>query len=149
MVQVAMEDFELCEKAQSNLAQGVYHEGILNPEKENGVSCTHRLQKVSKERLTLSQTTNNEYSTWSASNTDWIVRPKRAPRKDWKSGLRQRWCRWKRSTSLVIVALYPCYFFFFCSHLVSRIRNWMSFTVNRLCGVNTYHPYGIRNKYAE
>jgi hypothetical protein len=37
--QVAMEDFELCEKAQSNLAKGVYHEGILNPEKENGVSC--------------------------------------------------------------------------------------------------------------
>jgi hypothetical protein len=37
--QVAMEDFELCEKAQDNLAKGVYHEGILNPEKENGVSC--------------------------------------------------------------------------------------------------------------
>lgn len=37
--QVAMEDFELCEKAQSNLARGVYHEGILNPNKENGVSC--------------------------------------------------------------------------------------------------------------
>ncbi|GLI80805.1 hypothetical protein PoHVEF18_009162 [Penicillium ochrochloron] len=36
--QVAMEDFELCEKAQDNLARGVYHEGILNPEKENGVS---------------------------------------------------------------------------------------------------------------
>lgn len=34
-----MEDFELCEKAQDNLAKGVYHEGILNPEKENGVSC--------------------------------------------------------------------------------------------------------------
>jgi hypothetical protein len=37
--QVAMEDYELCEKAQDNLARGVYHEGILNPEKENGVSC--------------------------------------------------------------------------------------------------------------
>jgi hypothetical protein len=37
--QVAMEDFELCEKAQDNLAKGVYHEGILNPKKENGVSC--------------------------------------------------------------------------------------------------------------
>lgn len=37
--QVAMEDFELCEKTQSNLAKGVYHEGILNPNKENGVSC--------------------------------------------------------------------------------------------------------------
>ncbi|KAJ5180183.1 hypothetical protein N7492_003393 [Penicillium capsulatum] len=36
--QVAIEDFELCEKAQDNLAKGVYHEGILNPNKENGVS---------------------------------------------------------------------------------------------------------------
>jgi hypothetical protein len=32
-----MEDFELCEKAQSNLEGGVYGEGILNPVKENGV----------------------------------------------------------------------------------------------------------------
>ncbi|KAI2726545.1 hypothetical protein CBS147354_4260 [Penicillium roqueforti] len=40
--QVAMEDFELCEKAQSNLARGVYHEGILNPNKENGVSYYQR-----------------------------------------------------------------------------------------------------------
>ena len=37
--QVAMEDYELCEKAQNNLEKGVYKEGILNPEKENGVSC--------------------------------------------------------------------------------------------------------------
>ncbi|KNG90176.1 hypothetical protein ANOM_001386 [Aspergillus nomiae NRRL 13137] len=36
--QVAMEDYELCEKAQDNLGRGVYSEGILNPEKENGVS---------------------------------------------------------------------------------------------------------------
>ncbi len=36
--QVAMEDFELCEKAQANLEKGVYGEGILNPKKENGVS---------------------------------------------------------------------------------------------------------------
>ncbi|KAJ5556967.1 hypothetical protein N7494_000882 [Penicillium frequentans] len=36
--QVALEDFELCEKAQDNLAKGVYHEGILNPVQENGVS---------------------------------------------------------------------------------------------------------------
>jgi hypothetical protein len=36
--QVAMEDYELCEKAQGNLEKGVYSEGILNPEKENGVS---------------------------------------------------------------------------------------------------------------
>jgi hypothetical protein len=45
--QVAMEDFELCEKAQDNLAKGVYHEGILNPEKENGVSCEFRAQLMS------------------------------------------------------------------------------------------------------
>lgn len=36
--QVAMEDFELCEKAQANLERGVYSEGILNPVKENGVA---------------------------------------------------------------------------------------------------------------
>lgn len=35
--QVALEDFELCEKAQQNLERGVYGEGILNPNKENGV----------------------------------------------------------------------------------------------------------------
>lgn len=37
--QVAMEDFELCEKAQENLEKGVYSEGILNPLKEAGVAC--------------------------------------------------------------------------------------------------------------
>ncbi|KKY18291.1 putative Rieske [Diplodia seriata] len=36
--QVALEDYELCEKAQANLEKGVYAEGILNPEKENGVA---------------------------------------------------------------------------------------------------------------
>jgi hypothetical protein len=36
--QVALEDFELCEKAQANLEKGVYSEGILNPNKENGVA---------------------------------------------------------------------------------------------------------------
>ncbi|PSN64141.1 Bet v1-like protein [Corynespora cassiicola Philippines] len=36
--QVAMEDFELCEKAQENLEKGIYSEGILNPEKETGVA---------------------------------------------------------------------------------------------------------------
>lgn len=35
--QVALEDFELCEKAQGNLERGVYGEGVLNPKKENGV----------------------------------------------------------------------------------------------------------------
>ena len=37
--QVAMEDFELCEKAQDNLTKGIYSEGILNPDKETGVAC--------------------------------------------------------------------------------------------------------------
>lgn len=37
--QVAIEDFELCEKAQENLEKGIYSEGILNPEKETGVAC--------------------------------------------------------------------------------------------------------------
>ncbi|KAK0660677.1 hypothetical protein DIS24_g3121 [Lasiodiplodia hormozganensis] len=36
--QVALEDYELCEKAQANLEKGVYAEGILNPNKENGVA---------------------------------------------------------------------------------------------------------------
>jgi len=36
--QVAMEDFELCEKVQSNLEKGIYGEGILNPKKETGVA---------------------------------------------------------------------------------------------------------------
>ncbi|KAJ4294515.1 hypothetical protein N0V90_008206 [Kalmusia sp. IMI 367209] len=36
--QVAMEDYELCEKAQENLEKGIYSEGILNPEKETGVA---------------------------------------------------------------------------------------------------------------
>ncbi|RAK94653.1 hypothetical protein BO79DRAFT_134018 [Aspergillus costaricaensis CBS 115574] len=39
--QVAMEDYELCEKAQNNLTKGIYSEGILNPEKESGVSCEY------------------------------------------------------------------------------------------------------------
>jgi hypothetical protein len=35
--QVALEDFELCEKVQEGLKAGVYGEGVLNPRKENGV----------------------------------------------------------------------------------------------------------------
>ncbi|ORY62457.1 uncharacterized protein BCR38DRAFT_467086 [Pseudomassariella vexata] len=34
---VALEDYELCEKAQANLESGVYCQGILNPVKETGV----------------------------------------------------------------------------------------------------------------
>ncbi|KAH9211544.1 hypothetical protein DL95DRAFT_392400 [Leptodontidium sp. 2 PMI_412] len=59
--QVAMEDFELCEKAQENLERGVYGEGILNPVKENGVlfyqgrvrECVYRqfeAEKAEKEK---------------------------------------------------------------------------------------------------
>ncbi|KAI1033892.1 hypothetical protein LB503_011047, partial [Fusarium chuoi] len=36
---VAVEDIELCEKTQVNLNIGIYSEGLLNPEKENGVIC--------------------------------------------------------------------------------------------------------------
>lgn len=35
--QVAIEDQELCEACQKNLKVGMYHKGILNPNKENGV----------------------------------------------------------------------------------------------------------------
>lgn len=35
--QVATEDFDLCERTQANLENGVYTEGCLNPEKESGV----------------------------------------------------------------------------------------------------------------
>ncbi|KAK8016913.1 hypothetical protein PG993_015102 [Apiospora rasikravindrae] len=35
---VAVEDYELCETAQGNLAAGVYSQGVLNPVKENGVA---------------------------------------------------------------------------------------------------------------
>ncbi|PYH94265.1 hypothetical protein BO71DRAFT_409520 [Aspergillus ellipticus CBS 707.79] len=65
--QVALEDYELCERAQDNLAKGIYSEGILNPEKESGVSfyqdrvfelvcqqhATERLEKERKEELGL------------------------------------------------------------------------------------------------
>ena len=40
--QVALEDFELCEKTQENLERGVYTEGILNPAKETGVACKYQ-----------------------------------------------------------------------------------------------------------
>lgn len=45
---VAMEDYELCERAQMNLEKGIYCQGVLNPEKESGVIHYQRLvrQKV-------------------------------------------------------------------------------------------------------
>lgn len=49
--QVAIEDFELCEKAQENLERGVYGEGILNPVKENGVAFyQQRVRKAVREQ---------------------------------------------------------------------------------------------------
>jgi len=66
--QVAIEDFELCEKAQENLERGVYGEGILNPVKENGVSFyqqrvkqlvyrQHAVEKAAKEKESNGQVT--------------------------------------------------------------------------------------------
>lgn len=51
--QVALEDFELCEKAQENLQKGIYAEGILNPVKETGVACMfHAKGMCSADQLT-------------------------------------------------------------------------------------------------
>lgn len=44
--QVALEDFELCEKAQENLQKGIYAEGILNPVKETGVACMFQAKSM-------------------------------------------------------------------------------------------------------
>ncbi|KAF2723001.1 hypothetical protein K431DRAFT_311394 [Polychaeton citri CBS 116435] len=58
--QVAIEDFELCEKAQYNLERGIYAEGILNPVKETGVAyyqqrvlelCIERHQSEKQRKL--------------------------------------------------------------------------------------------------
>ncbi|KAH8679442.1 hypothetical protein BGZ61DRAFT_359326 [Ilyonectria robusta] len=35
---VGLEDHDLCEKTQANLGAGIYTEGVLNPDKENGVA---------------------------------------------------------------------------------------------------------------
>ncbi|KAK7987157.1 hypothetical protein PG988_002145 [Apiospora saccharicola] len=40
---VGVEDYELCETAQRNLAAGVYSQGVLNPIKENGVAHYQRM----------------------------------------------------------------------------------------------------------
>ncbi|BAE61900.1 unnamed protein product [Aspergillus oryzae RIB40] len=67
--QVAMEDYELCEKAQDNLGRGVYSEGILNPEKENGVSCEYdRFRSLHDPTTNGAQSTRTEYLSWCASN---------------------------------------------------------------------------------
>lgn len=66
--QVALEDYELCEKAQDNLTKGVYNEGILNPEKENGVSCEFSWG-VDRSVADNAQTTRDECWTSCAKNT--------------------------------------------------------------------------------
>jgi hypothetical protein len=67
--QVALEDFELCERAQRNLEGGVYGEGVLNPVKENGVlfyqgrvrECVYRqFEAEKKEREEREKETNRE-----------------------------------------------------------------------------------------
>lgn len=69
--QVALEDFELCEKAQWNLERGVYGQGILNPIKENGVAFyqgkvreavyrQHRLEREERERKSRGNLVVNE-----------------------------------------------------------------------------------------
>lgn len=59
--QVAMEDFELCEKAQENLERGIYGEGILNPIKENGVAFyQQRVRKLIWEQYNLEKERRRE-----------------------------------------------------------------------------------------
>ncbi|KAH6675152.1 hypothetical protein B0J14DRAFT_562166 [Halenospora varia] len=54
--QVAMEDYELCEKAQENLERGVYSEGVLNPVKENGVKFyQQRVKKAVYEQYAIEE----------------------------------------------------------------------------------------------
>lgn len=43
---VALEDLELSERAQMNLNIGIYIEGLLNPNKENGISCKLQISKT-------------------------------------------------------------------------------------------------------
>ena len=61
--QVAIEDFELCEKAQENLERGVYGEGILNPVKENGVQFyQQRVKELVYQQHALEKTAKDERS---------------------------------------------------------------------------------------
>jgi phenylpropionate dioxygenase-like ring-hydroxylating dioxygenase large terminal subunit len=43
---VGIEDHDLCERAQENLNVGIYTEGLLNPTKENGVTCKLFLPEI-------------------------------------------------------------------------------------------------------
>jgi hypothetical protein len=63
--QVALEDFELCEKAQSNLRAGVYGEGVLNPVKENGVVFYQgRVREAVYRQFELEKGLNEEHVTY-------------------------------------------------------------------------------------
>lgn len=44
---ITIEDITICEQVQKNLEAGIYHEGILHPERENGVEYFHSLVKKS------------------------------------------------------------------------------------------------------
>lgn len=105
--QVAMEDFELCEKAQDNLAKGVYHEGILNPEKENGVACEHLLLTPYCKILDTNvvQTTSSASSRWSASSTRPIAQPNRPLNPAGKTKPPLPWSRWKHRRKLVMAMM--------------------------------------------
>ncbi|KAF1940196.1 Bet v1-like protein [Clathrospora elynae] len=70
--QVAMEDYELCEKAQENLEKGVYSEGVLNPVKETGVAFyqQHVLDMVLTQHESESQPSLVEAYDTTASNLE-------------------------------------------------------------------------------
>ncbi|KFA79371.1 hypothetical protein S40288_03537 [Stachybotrys chartarum IBT 40288] len=57
---VALEDIELCEKTQANMNIGIYSEGILNPDKENGVAYFHsRVLELCSDQLEGEQAERN------------------------------------------------------------------------------------------
>jgi hypothetical protein len=68
--QVALEDFELCEKAQANLEKGIYHEGILNPNQETGVACKLDTARIDPRQLTLSRVSARSFEACCCSARD-------------------------------------------------------------------------------
>jgi hypothetical protein len=67
--QVALEDFELCEKAQSNLEKGIYGEGILNPKKENGMAFyQQQVRKMIYDQLAAEDEATNTLTNGEASD---------------------------------------------------------------------------------
>lgn len=49
--QITMEDISVCEQVQKNLGAGVFQEGYLNPDRENGVEYFHSLVRNSVQSL--------------------------------------------------------------------------------------------------